>query len=423
MRVIAVDWSGAVQGAADRIWLAEVEEGRVARLENGRRREALVAHLIDLSRDTDRVVVGLDFAFSLPAWFAEERGLLSARAVWDRARLESEQWLRSCEPPFWGREGRSRPEMREHFRLTEREAESVAGVRPKSVFQIAGAGAVGTGSLRGMPFLAQLQDAGFAIWPFDESRTATVVEIYPRLLTGSVVKSDPEARHAYLRARFPDLDSEIARRAASSEDAFDAMVSALVMWRHRDELRTLAPATDETTRLEGGIWVPERPVHESNGLATVNAPARSAPTSLRSRLVEAALEWERRFGVAPAITSALSEYDAARLVGHTDDTFGVDCVGRTSVTRGCDFTLGGVRYQVKANRPSGKPGSFVTLVGKASNYEWDRLIWMLYDRHYVLQEAWEWTVEEYRAAFHEKPRLAPADMRGGRCLHRATRST
>ena len=49
-------------------------------------------------------------------------------------------------------------------------------------------------------------------------------------------------------------------------------------------------------------------------------------------------------------------------------------VGRTAVTRGCDFILNELRYQVKANRPSGKRGSFVTLVGKASNYDWDRLI-------------------------------------------------
>jgi hypothetical protein len=76
--------------------------------------------------------------------------------------------------------------------------------------------------------------------------------------------------------------------------------------------------------------------------------------------------------------------------GHTDESYGKTCVGRTAVTRGCDFIFNGLRYQIKANRPSGKPGSFVTLVGKASNYDWDRLIWLLYDRYFVLQEAWEW---------------------------------
>jgi hypothetical protein len=89
-------------------------------------------------------------------------------------------------------------------------------------------------------------------------------------------------------------------------------------------------------------------------------------TSLRGQLVSTSLEWERRFAVAPSITSALSEYDAAILVGHSDTSFSDDCRGRTAVTRGTDFTHSGLRYQVKANRPSGKPGSFVTLVAKAT---------------------------------------------------------
>jgi hypothetical protein len=138
--------------------------------------------------------------------------------------------------------------------------------------------------------------------------------------------------------------------------------------------------------------------------------------SLRSRLVSVALEWERAFGVSPAVTSALSEYDAARLVGHSDVTFNEDCIGRTAVTKGCDFRFNGVRYQIKANRPSGKPGSFVTLVSQARNYDWDRLIWVLYDKSYVIQEAWEWECELYKTAFGSRTRLSPKDMRLGRRL-------
>jgi hypothetical protein len=97
---------------------------------------------------------------------------------------------------------------------------------------------------------------------------------------------------------------------------------------------------------------------------------------IRKNYATPLLPWERVFGVAPSITSAVSEYDAACLIGHTDESYGKACVGRTAVTHGCDFILNGLRYQVKANRPSGRPGSFVTLVGKASNYDWDRLIWI-----------------------------------------------
>lgn len=138
--------------------------------------------------------------------------------------------------------------------------------------------------------------------------------------------------------------------------------------------------------------------------------------SLRDRLIRVALEWEQAFGVSPAITSAISEYDAARLVGHTDMSLGEDCAGRTAVTKGCDFRFSGVRYQVKANRPSGKPGSSVTLVAQAKNFEWDKLIWILYDRHYAIQEAWEWDRDQYRDAFSLRTRLAPKDMRLGKRL-------
>ena len=53
--------------------------------------------------------------------------------------------------------------------------------------------------------------------------------------------------------------------------------------------------------------------------------------------------------------------------------------------------------QAKANRPSGKPAFFITLVGKANNYNWDLFIWILYNPRYEICEAWEWTVERCRA--------------------------
>lgn len=139
----------------------------------------------------------------------------------------------------------------------------------------------------------------------------------------------------------------------------------------------------------------------------------TTPATLRESLVSIALEWERRYGVSPQITSALSEYDAAILVGQTPTSFGEQNQTRTAVTKGYDFIHNGLRYQIKANRPSGKPGSFVTLVAKATNYEWDRLIWILYDREYNLQEAWQWDVEKYEQTFDAKKRISPKDMRGG----------
>jgi len=137
---------------------------------------------------------------------------------------------------------------------------------------------------------------------------------------------------------------------------------------------------------------------------------------LRKALVDLALEWERRYGAPPFITSVISEYDAALLVGHTAETYGIDCQGRTAVTRGTDFCHDGIGYQIKACRPSGKPGSVITWVPKATHYEWDRLIWLRYDREFKLLEAWEWPVENYKKVLEPVKRLSPAHMRTGRNL-------
>lgn len=145
--------------------------------------------------------------------------------------------------------------------------------------------------------------------------------------------------------------------------------------------------------------------------------AKNLP-SLRDSLVKTSLDWQKRFGVAPQITSAVSEYDAARLVGCSEDEYSLQMAIRTAVGRGYDFIYEEKRYQVKANRPSGKPGSFVTLVAKATNYEWDFLIWVLYDKNYVMQEAWLWQVDTYKDQFDQQKRLAPVDMRKGQCLYK-----
>ena len=139
---------------------------------------------------------------------------------------------------------------------------------------------------------------------------------------------------------------------------------------------------------------------------------------LRDELVKIALQWQERYGVAPSITSTISEYDAAMLVGMSENEYSDYMKDKTAVIKGSDFVFKNTRYQVKANRPSGKKGSFVTIVPKAANYEWDRLIWILYDKNYVIQEAWEWGVEEYKDAFDAIKRLSPNHYRKGRCLYK-----
>ena len=267
-RVIAVDWSGAKTGAQHKIWLAEVRDGRLERLQSGRNRHELVEHLIDEAAREPDMVVGLDFALSVPRWFAEGLGATSVEEVWDVVATQGEEWLRDCPHPFWGMSGSRKPRHRELFRRTEsRASQEHEGVNPKSVFQIAGPGAVGTGSIRGMPHLAKLRAAGFAIWPFHEPhtpleiRSPVVIEIYPRLLTGDVIKSSSDDRRKYLTTEpFPEIDSALACKAVSTEDAFDAAVSAVVMSRHVETLAALTQSQDPTELIEGAIWWP-RQIH------------------------------------------------------------------------------------------------------------------------------------------------------------------
>jgi Protein of unknown function (DUF429) len=243
LRFAAVDWSGRVAGAERFIWTALASAGgALLALEDGRDRARAADHLVALADADPELVVGLDFAFSLPLWFLERCGY---RDGMDVPEAVAEGWLHECPPPFWGRDGcRRGPAEGPRHRATELEVAPHA----KSVFQIGGAGSVGTGSLRGWPVLRRLRSAGFAVWPFDPPRLPVVVEIFPRLLTGPVVKSRRDAREAYLGSRgWP-------QEAAATEDAFDAAVSALVMSRHAAELAALQPEPDAAIRREGRIW-------------------------------------------------------------------------------------------------------------------------------------------------------------------------
>jgi hypothetical protein len=254
VRVIAVDWSGKLKGSSEHIWLAEAHAGTLVSLENGRTREELVRHLIAIAERDPQIVVGLDFAFSFPRWWCETKGWNSARDIWTAMQNDGEHLLEQCESPFWGRPGRQNPHaIDQRYRRTEREAEGTA----KSVFQIGGAGAVGTGSIRGMRTLAVLAHNGFTVWRFAPVGWPRVVEIYPRALTGPVKKNRWAERHAFLTQRFAGQPPTLLERAAGSEDAFDAAVSALVMAQHEDELRMLVPTSDSDFAIEGQIWRPE----------------------------------------------------------------------------------------------------------------------------------------------------------------------
>jgi hypothetical protein len=265
-RVMAIDWSGRSSPDQRRsLWLAEAVDGELIRLEGGRTRAELVELLIAEADRDPNLIIGVDFAFSLPAWYLQERQL-TARQLWallaDEAltpamrQLGLTRWMNHPELPFWiTGEAHARLAPGQSLRRTEQEV-GVPGVQPKSVFQLVGAGQVGRGSLYGMGALHRLAGAGFRIWPFDPSGLPLVVEIFPRVLTGPVRKNSPTERERYLGA--VPMRPDLGRLAAASEDAFDAAVSAVVMAARIDELRVLPDAPGY--ELEGKIWQPRDPV-------------------------------------------------------------------------------------------------------------------------------------------------------------------
>jgi hypothetical protein len=269
MRVIAVDWSGASSVVQQRtkIWLAEARDERLTRLETGRTRDEVGEYLVREAKRDPQLIVGLDFAFSFPVWFLRELGFRSPRELWAAlAREDAVVWLRRHEPPFWGRAGSRRPEVPSHFRHADLAVPAVTGIRPKSVFQVSAPGTVGVGSLRGMPLLHRLAEAGFSIWPFDRPAWPQVVEIYPRLLTGPVKKTNHVERLRYLTIEHPAWGEALRScpaangtaldAAAAGDDAFDAAVSVLVMARHLAGPIPPPSWMQDDALLEGAIWDP-----------------------------------------------------------------------------------------------------------------------------------------------------------------------
>jgi len=300
LRLIAIDWSGRIDAAGQRrhIWAAiwtRGEDGQVRiGLEAGRTRDEITEWLIELGRAMPRVVVSIDCCFSFPGWFLEEHGCEDMFAFWRKVNAGlAERWLdRECDEiardeRFWGAPHK-RPEQfcgpgyRRMFRFADYDnkiaqalpggdaerAAKMRGITPKSPFQIGGSGSVGTGSLRAMQMLERLHDAGFRVWPLENSAIDTkkprplLVEMYTRLMTGAVAKSNPEARKKYLSAKrktdalYAQLGRGVVAKAQESEDAFDALASVIEMARYADDFAGLKATRDPELRREGLTWRP-----------------------------------------------------------------------------------------------------------------------------------------------------------------------
>ena len=225
--VITLDWSaaGTPKTGKDSIWIGIAGADGI-RTENIATRIAAERRLGDLFdshlANGGRLLVAADFAFGAPAGFTQAvTGRPDALSLWawladnvqddERNRTNYREvagqmnGLFEGGGPFWGNGAkldtpglpRTKPDhppgLPEHRRAEIMGREG--GLWPKTLWQLAGAGAVGAQSLTGMPVLERLRRRGrgrVAVWPFDAAAvTAPIVmaETYLSLL-GPQVKAD-----------------------------------------------------------------------------------------------------------------------------------------------------------------------------------------------------------------------------------------
>ena len=189
-RIVALDWSGRVDAAGQRrhIWAGVWTAGVGVTLEAGRTRDEVAEWLIQMAAETPRMVIGIDCCFSFPAWFLREHRCRTVFDFWEKvAAGQGERWLaRECEDVarderFWGKPHK-RPEQfcgegyRRMMRGTDWEnkvAQSLEGRRrrasgederhhTKVSIPDRRKWKCAPGSLRAMPFLLRLREAGFS---------------------------------------------------------------------------------------------------------------------------------------------------------------------------------------------------------------------------------------------------------------------
>jgi molybdopterin molybdotransferase len=215
-RVAILDWSAAGKPARgkDSIWLA-LDGAAPENLPTRAQAEARLIALIEEALTAgERLLLGADFAFGYPHGFAATVAggpldlwdwLADHHADTDRnesnyrnvaARLNA---LFPGDGPFWGNgrkeqiDGLPRlkpdlPASLRPIRTTETAATS-PGATPKSVWQLAGAGAVGAQTLTGLPVLARLRRrfaGNLSVWPFEAPAQITLAEVYPSMLADAV---------------------------------------------------------------------------------------------------------------------------------------------------------------------------------------------------------------------------------------------
>ena len=344
--VLMVDWSGGNDSGprpkADAIWTCLARAGSAEAPVYHRNRAAAEAH-ITATLETERAagrrtLAGFDLCFAFPAPFAEAlTGDPDTLGVWDwfEARVidgkTNNRWELAGEinarfpgtGPFWGN-GRLKHDV-PHLPRTKagygghglpdrRAADLVCG--GFSPWQLAGAGAVGSQVIMGMPMLARLRrrfGADLAVWPFEPADAPIVLaetyfSLVPRAhLTDHAIKDAAQVA-LYARA-FSALDVDgWARMLAHDEDPDGRVLGA----GHADLLAPPPPLRNDCFALPPGAhWTPvdEALSHLRTHLAPVTGTETLPLSQAAGRVLAEAVAARRSHPPAP--NSAVDGYALA----------------------------------------------------------------------------------------------------------------
>lgn len=235
--IAVVDWSGGndtgPKPRKDAIWLGVARNGEAEEplyLRNRAVAEAALVALIEQEKAAGRrLLVGFDFPFAYPRGFAKAlTGQADPLALWAwlEARITDEKTTNNRfdlaaeinlslggKGPFWGNAlgrdiaglGRTKQDYSAAPFSEKRRVESLAK-GSFTCWQLAGAGAVGSQVLMGLPVLSRLRRrfaTDLAVWPFEISKgsdaAVVLAEIWPSLIAGAVrqAQTDGGIRDAY----------------------------------------------------------------------------------------------------------------------------------------------------------------------------------------------------------------------------------
>ena len=220
-----VDWSGGNDSGPrpkrDAIWLGLVRAGDEEApryLRNRLEAEAALSELIEVELTAGRrLLLGFDFPFGYPAGFAEAlTGQACPFAIWDwlETRISDSpnannrfdvagevNRLFGGKGPFWGNArpkhdvpGLPRTKAGYQNPFPDRRVVEARAKGSFTCWQLAGAGAVGSQVLMGLPVLERLRrrfPSKVAVWPFEPMEAPVgFVEIWPGLIEPAVKRAE-----------------------------------------------------------------------------------------------------------------------------------------------------------------------------------------------------------------------------------------